>query len=148
MTQVNPAVEKALQQATVDLLALSLQGKQAHWNIKGLGFQSLHEQLDLIVDEVRIAYDETAERLVALGGNPDTRLVTVMETASIEDLPAGSLDTTEMYKLFAAKLAKVSAVIAATVGAVDEADHLSADLLIGIARDLDKQAWFLRASVA
>ena len=53
--QLSPVVEKALQQALVDLTDLSLLGKQAHWNIKGTRFRALHLQLDEIVDEVRVA---------------------------------------------------------------------------------------------
>ena len=33
MTKAHPVVAAALQQALVDLTDLSLQGKQAHWNI-------------------------------------------------------------------------------------------------------------------
>ena len=50
MTQAHPVVAAALQQALVDLTALSLQGKQAHWNIEGPGFRSLHLHLDEIID--------------------------------------------------------------------------------------------------
>ena len=58
--QLSPVVEKALQQALVDLTDLSLLGKQAHWNIKGTRFRALHLQLDEIVDEVRVASDDVA----------------------------------------------------------------------------------------
>ena len=39
MTQAHPVVAAALQQAHVDLTDLSLQGKQAHWNIEVPGFR-------------------------------------------------------------------------------------------------------------
>ena len=51
--QLSPVVDKALQQALVDLTDLSLLGKQAHWNIQGSRFRALHLQLDEIVEEVR-----------------------------------------------------------------------------------------------
>ena len=108
MTQPNPVVVKALQQALVDLTDLSLQAKQAHWNIAGSGFRALHLHLDEIVDEVRLAADDVAERMTA-----------------IQAIPAGR---------------------AATVAAVDEYDHLSNDMLIGIATGLEKHAWMLRVS--
>ena len=66
MTQAHPVVAAALQQALVDLTALSLQGKQAHWNIEGPGFRSLHLHLDEIIDEVRLAADDVAERMQPL----------------------------------------------------------------------------------
>jgi starvation-inducible DNA-binding protein len=42
-----------LQSVLVDLIALHLQGKQAHWNIVGPNFRDLHLQLDEIVGDVR-----------------------------------------------------------------------------------------------
>ena len=66
--QLSPVVDKALQQALVDLTDLSLLGKQAHWNIQGSRFRALHLQLDEIVEEVRVGADDVAERLAALGG--------------------------------------------------------------------------------
>ena len=75
--QLSPVVDKALQQALVDLTDLSLLGKQAHWNIQGSRFRALHLQLDEIVEEVRAGADDVAERLAALGGTPDGRAATV-----------------------------------------------------------------------
>ncbi len=40
-----------LQLTLVELIALSLIGKQLHWNIAGPGFRDLHLQLDELVDE-------------------------------------------------------------------------------------------------
>ena len=73
MTQAHPVVAAALQQALVDLTDLSLQGKQAHWNIEGPGFRSLHLHLDEIIDEVRLAADDVAERMAAIEVAPDGR---------------------------------------------------------------------------
>ena len=64
-------VVAVLQATLVDLIDLSLLGKQAHWNVIGQNFRSLHLQLDKIVAKVREHADTVAERAVALGGNPD-----------------------------------------------------------------------------
>jgi starvation-inducible DNA-binding protein len=44
--QARKAVGEALQGALVDLVDLSLLGKQVHWNIIGPRFRSIHLQLD------------------------------------------------------------------------------------------------------
>ena len=54
-----------LQKVLTDVTALSLVGKQLHWNITGEGFRSLHLYLDAVVDIAREASDEIAERMEA-----------------------------------------------------------------------------------
>jgi starvation-inducible DNA-binding protein len=63
----------ALQSTLVDLLGLSLIGKQAHWNIVGPRFRSIHLQLDEVVGTARSYADTVAERAAALGLPPDGR---------------------------------------------------------------------------
>jgi len=67
-----------LQAALVELIDLSIQGKQAHWTVTGPLFKPVHEHLDAIVDEVRAAYDDVAERMAALEVAPDGTLATVI----------------------------------------------------------------------
>ncbi|MCF2705870.1 DNA starvation/stationary phase protection protein [Arcanobacterium haemolyticum] len=144
MTQLSPVVSKALQQALVDLTDLALLGKQAHWNIEGARFRSLHLQLDEIVDLTRTASDDVAERIAALGGVPDARAATVAAQSGLKQFDAGKLKVDTVYPAFEELLMGTSDRIKATLDAVDAEDHLSNDLLVSIARDLEKQAWMLR----
>ena len=144
--QLSPVVDKALQQALVDLTDLSLLGKQAHWNIQGSRFRALHLQLDEIVEEVRVGADDVAERLAALGGTPDGRAATVAAQTGLKQIEAGVLKVDDVYPQFEELLMGASDRIKATLDAVDEVDHLTNDLLIGIARGLEKQAWMLRSA--
>src|SRR5690606_19483063 len=68
---------KNLQAVLVDLLELSMQGKQAHWNVVGTNFRDTHLQLDEIVAAVRTFSDTIAERMRALHAVPDGRSDTV-----------------------------------------------------------------------
>lgn len=72
-----------LQAILVDLVDLSLEGKQAHWNSVGSNFRDLHLhlQLDEVVAAARLHADEVAERLRALHSVPDGRASTVAATA-------------------------------------------------------------------
>ena len=58
-----------LQAVLVDLIDLGLQGKQAHWNVVGPQFRTLHLELDEVVEDTRKWADEVAERLRALGAS-------------------------------------------------------------------------------
>ena len=48
----------------VNMLALTLAVKQAHWNLKGPGFIGVHELLDEAADRLREGADLIAERAV------------------------------------------------------------------------------------
>ena len=62
-----------LQRALVDITALSLVGKQVHWNVVGPNFRDLHLNLDEVVDIAREGSDELAERMRAINAYPDGR---------------------------------------------------------------------------
>ncbi|WP_165216479.1 DNA starvation/stationary phase protection protein [Schaalia sp. ZJ1691] len=144
MAEYSQVVNKALQQALVDLTDLSLLGKQAHWNIEGSRFRSLHLALDEIIDQVRLDADEVAERMAALDMIPDARSATVASQSGVKQFDGTKLKVDEVYNQFQEMLMGVSDRIKATLDEVDEVDHLSNDLLIGIAAGLEKQAWMLR----
>lgn len=139
-------VKNALQAALVDLIDLSLQGKQAHWNIQGPRFRSLHLQLDEIVEEVRAGSDDVAERLAALGHSPDGRAATVSKESGIGDIAENFLPVSKGYELMVSKLQAAADRIKENLDEVDAADPLTADMLIGIATGLEKQAWMLRSA--
>lgn len=139
-------VKNALQAALVDLIDLSLQGKQAHWNIQGPRFRALHLHLDEIVDEVRTGSDDVAERLATLGYAPDGRAATVSKESGIGDISENFISVTKAYELMVEKLQAAADRIKENLDEVDAADPLSADMLIGIATGLEKQAWMLRSA--
>ena len=85
---------RELQATLVELIDLSLIGKQLHWNIYGRPFKPLHEHLDELVDSWHDLSDTVAERAVALGFAPDGQAATVSGDSEIDAVDEGSLDTT------------------------------------------------------
>jgi starvation-inducible DNA-binding protein len=73
----------------VELIALSLIGKQLHWNVTGPGFRDVHLHLDELVDEWRELSDVVAERAVAIGVSPDGRAPTVIAQSELEPVEPG-----------------------------------------------------------
>lgn len=146
MVKADGVVGEALQQALVDLIALELQAKQAHWNVKGKRFRALHLALDEVVEVVRTDLDEVAERLATLGGIPDGRPETVAKTSSLDPIDGGSLEADKAYLVMSEKVQKVADKIRSYIDDVDEADPVTGDLLIGTVSGLELQAWFLRAA--
>lgn len=138
-------VAAALQQALVDFIALGLQGKQAHWNIHGPKFLSVHEKLDEIVDFARTASDEIAERMDQIGVAPDGRIRTVAETSRLEAYPPGFVPVERGVSLIADRLHAVAKTAREAIEKVGDADPLTQDMLTGFAEQLEKQLWMFQA---
>jgi len=138
---------RELQTTLVELVDLSLLGKQLHWNIVGRPFKPLHEHLDELVDSWRDLSDTVAERAVALGFAPDGRTATVSGDSEIDAVDAGSLDTDRATHELAERLADVTERIRTRMDRLGELDLASQDVLIEVVRELEKQLWMLRVSL-
>jgi starvation-inducible DNA-binding protein len=140
-------VAAELQAALVDLIDLALIGKQAHWNVVGPHFRSLHAELDELVDAWRTMGDDVAERAVALGAAPDGQAEVVAGATEIEPLPARHLGDGEVVEAISQRLADVAR---RTHERIDRTAHdpVTQDLLISVAGTLDKQLWMLLAQRA
>jgi starvation-inducible DNA-binding protein len=138
---------RELQATLIELIDLSLIGKQLHWNIYGRPFKPLHEHLDELVDSWRDLSDTVAERAVALGYAPDGRAATVTGDSEIGPVDAGSLDTDRATHELAERLQDVTERIRARMDRLGEIDVASQDVLIEVVRELEKQLWMLRVSL-
>ncbi|MFF4018543.1 Dps family protein [Streptomyces sp. NPDC001843] len=136
---------QALQDTLVDLLGLSLIGKQAHWNIVGPRFRSIHLQLDEVVSAARDYADTVAERAAALGVAPDGRPETIAATFALPGTKDGWLRDTEVVRLLVESLEAAIGRLRQRIEATEKADPVTQDLLIGITADLEKQRWMFEA---
>ena len=132
-----------LQRVLVDLTALHLNGKQAHWNVVGHNFRDLHLQLDEIVDAARDASDTIAERMRALDAVPDGRPRTVSAATGLPVLPPGEQDTSSVVDLVTTQIRTTVATIREVHDEVDAEDPSTADLLHAVIDQLEKLAWLL-----
>ncbi|KKD08786.1 Dps family protein [Streptomyces sp. WM6386] len=135
----------ALQSTLVDLLGLSLIGKQAHWNIVGPRFRSIHLQLDEVVDTARTYSDTVAERAAALGLPPDGRPETIATAYTLPGTKEGWQRDNEVVALMQETLETAIARLRERIGATEKADPVTQDLLIGITAELEKQRWMFDA---
>jgi len=135
----------ALQGTLVDLLGLSLIGKQAHWNIVGPRFRSIHLQLDEVVATARGFADTVAERSAALGVPPDGRPETVAQSTALPVPKEGWLRDTDVVGLLVEALEAAILRLRERITATEESDLVTQDLLIGITAELEKQFWMFQA---
>jgi starvation-inducible DNA-binding protein len=130
-----------LQDSLIDLIDLHLSAKQAHWNLTGRNFRSIHLQLDEIVDLAREHADTVAERAVAIGVNPDGRARTVAEQTKLHQLETGWLSDDKVIAAITDMLGEMGQRFRERIETTEESDPVSQDILIAVAQDLDKQHW-------
>jgi starvation-inducible DNA-binding protein len=128
-----------LQKLLPELVALSLDAKQAHWNLSGSAYLPLHALTDEIAADALAWADRIAERAVALsvdlGVAVDARPETVAAVAG--QFPTGLIGITE----------RVAAAARGSLGDLQQTDPVGYDLTLGILEGLDKYRWMLRAQI-
>jgi starvation-inducible DNA-binding protein len=138
------ALGTELQVALILLTDLSLLGKQAHWNVTGPHFRSLHLQLDEMIDAWRDAADVVAERAAALGHSPDGRAATVAARSGLGGLPEGPLPDHVVVDAFTRLLTDAVGTIRERMDRIEDVDTVTADLLHGVVAGLEENLWMIR----
>ena len=129
-----------------DCKDLQTQVKQAHWNVKGPNFISLHLLFDKINDDVEDDVDQIAERAVQLGGVAEGTARMVAKRSSLAEYPASAVDGRGHVEALSSALA---AFAKAARQAIDQADDLgdldTAELFTEVSRGIDRWLWFVEA---
>ncbi|PWJ23956.1 starvation-inducible DNA-binding protein [Branchiibius hedensis] len=139
------ALTKNMQKVLVDLIELSLQGKQAHWNVVGTNFRDTHLQLDEIIDAAREFGDTVAERMRALHALPDGRSDIVAQSTTLPEFPQGEVLTKDVIDLMTERIDDVAHTCRDVHDAVDEEDPTTADILHSILERLEQLSWMVSA---
>lgn len=135
-----------LNQSLADTLDLAYQTKQAHWNVKGTNFYSLHLLFAQLFDQLTTYVDDFAERVVIIGGQALGTIRVAGSSSSLDEYPLDALDSkihvdslVERYGDFTGRMHKF----------IRKADQLgdpdTADLYRAISRAMDKALWMLKA---
>jgi starvation-inducible DNA-binding protein len=145
---VAAAAAQFLSPVVIELQALAVNGKQAHWHVRGSNFIGVHELLDTVVDHAQEYADTAAERVVALGLPIDARIQTVAEKTGTVAMPAGFQKSDTMIQAIIGQIDVALGVVNKAVKELGEIDASSQDVAIEIARGLDKDRWFLFAHIS
>jgi starvation-inducible DNA-binding protein len=137
-----------LQATLVELVDLSLLGKQLHWSVVGPHFRPLHEHLDELVDSWRDFADTVAERAVSLGFSPDGQAAEVAASSEIARFVRGPIEDHAVDRELARRLAEVTERTRVRMDRLGDLDLVSQDVLIEVVRQLEQQLWMLRTQLA
>ena len=138
----------ALQATLVDLVDLSLIAKQAHWNVVGSNFRSVHLQLDELVTTARQYSDEVAERANAIGVSPNGKAKTVVASSGIPEYPDNWQSVESTIAAIVDILAALIERLRARIDETDKSDLVTQDLLIALTQELEKSHWMWQAQQA
>lgn len=147
-SDVAAGAAQLLTPVVIDLEALVVDGKQAHWHVRGANFVGVHELLDSVVAHAQAFADEAAERIVALGLPLDARVETVAAKNTLPTLTEGFVSSTDLIPQVIAQLDAVIATTREAIKGLDEVDLASQDIAIAIEQGLVKDRWFLQAHIA
>jgi DNA-binding ferritin-like protein len=136
---------KALQQLTVDLLALHNMYKEAHWDLTGPLYVPLHEYFQQQADFYLRQADLFAERVLHLGAAVDGRFSTVARTTKLAELPDGYLTDDHSIKLMLDRVSVLQKEIYELIGYIEGSDPPTANKLRDLGYSVDKNLWQLRA---
>jgi starvation-inducible DNA-binding protein len=137
-----------LQATLVELVDLSLLGKQLHWTLIGPLFRPLHEHLDELVGSWRELADTVAERAVAIGFWPDGQSTTVGAASGLAPVQRGGLEDHLVIRELTTRLADVAERVRGRMDRLGELDAASQDVVIEVLRELEKQLWMIRSQLA
>jgi starvation-inducible DNA-binding protein len=136
-----------LQKLLPELVALSLDAKQAHWNVTGPAFLPVHGLTDEIAAAARAWADRVAERAVAtgldLGFAVDARPATVAAVAGL--FPTGRVADHEAAAELIAVIDRLTATARDSLADLEQTDPVAYNLTVEILEGLDKYRWMLRA---
>jgi starvation-inducible DNA-binding protein len=140
-------IGRELQGTLLELVDLSLLGKQLHWSVVGPLFRPLHLYLDELIDSWRDLADTVAERAVAVGYWPDGQADTVAAGSEVARVERGAIEDHSVLRELVRRVAEVDERTRARMERLAELDAASEDVLVGVVRALEEQLWMIRAQL-
>lgn len=144
--QTRSEVIEILSARLMDSSDLYFQAKTAHWNVKGPNFIGLHKLFDKLAECASEWSDLIAERIVQLGGQAEGTVQIVNERTNLEPYPPSITDEHEHVHAISAALGHFGELVRDGIEKTAELDDMgTSDLLIDVARAVDKILWFVEA---
>jgi starvation-inducible DNA-binding protein len=146
--QENQPLINFLNQQVSNFAVLYVKLHRYHWFIQGRHFLALHEKFEELYELAAEYMDEIAERVLAIGGKPLATMSKFLDETTLTEAEADDKER-EMLGELHADLMQIAAECKEGEDLCDEyKDQPSADLLIKLEGELEKQAWMIRATMA
>ena len=140
---------RTLSARLADGLDLHSQIKVAHWNVRGPQFPALHPLFEQFATQLATYNDSIAERAVTLGGLAAGTARHVAKVSSLSEYPQDTTRDLDHVRLLAERFDAYLAGVRETREIAQKlGDDESVGLLTDAVTDFEKNAWFLRATLA
>ena len=135
-----------LQGCLVDSVDLYNATRQAHWNVKGPHFGSLHTLFEGFYNALHTSSDDLAERIVQLGGTANGTTQVLAGQTRLRPYPTDLYGGMDHVRALSDRYAQVAKTLREGIDQTDEAgDADTADLLTEQSRAADKMLWMIEA---
>jgi starvation-inducible DNA-binding protein len=139
-------VTRLLNARLADCIDLQTMCKQAHWNVRGPQFISLHKLFDEVYEAVGDYADLLAERVAQLGGIAEGTARVAAQRSTLLDYPLTIARGNEHVGALSDVLAQFGRTVRVGIEEMNELEDAgSADILTEISRGIDKWLWFVEA---
>lgn len=144
---VRREVGHELEAVLLELIDLSLLGKQLHWSLSGPLVPVLHRHLDELVQCWHELADKAAERAIAIGYWPDGQADAVAAHDEHAAVARGPVEDQAVVSLLVQFLAAVTERTRGRLSRLGALDVVSQQVLIEVVRELEQQLWIMRAQL-
>lgn len=117
-----------------------------HWHVKGPAFFQVHAKTEEYYNQFAVMYDDTAERILQLGGTPLVTLKSILEVATIAEEDKTQFSVEHIFNAIMADFKEVQSNLKA-ISADEAADDITrayCDEQIGF---IEKELWMLKSSL-
>ncbi|MFT4661571.1 MAG: starvation-inducible DNA-binding protein [Ulvibacter sp.] len=141
------AVSTALSKILADETVLYIKTKNAHWNIEGSDFYSMHTFFDTQILQLNEFIDEIAERIRTLGHYVPATLKSYLELTHLTEMTREKNDSSGFIKELLVDHEVIIIKLKENIRpfADEFYDIGTSDFITGLKVSHEKMAWFLRS---
>jgi starvation-inducible DNA-binding protein len=144
-TKTTQSVQQLLNRQIANWSVLYVKLHNYHWYVKGSQFFTLHVKFQEFYEEAALHVDEIAERLLAVKGQPISKMNDFLEESTIKEA-SGKETAEQMVDQLIKDFSSIIEELKEGMEVAQEAgDETTADMLLAIHTKLEKHVWMLSA---
>jgi len=142
----NTKVTKFLTVLLADEFVLYMKTRNAHWNVEGPDFHTMHIYFEQQYNELALIVDEVAERLRKLDHYAAASLTEYLKLTHLSEKPLEKNDSMSFIKALLSDYESIIIYIREQLKALEnQLDTGTEDFITGLLEQHEKTAWMLRA---
>lgn len=142
----NTKVTKFLTVLLADEFVLYMKTRNAHWNVEGPDFHTMHTYFEQQYNELAVIVDEVAERLRKLDHYAVASLTEYLKLTHLSEKPLEKNDSMSFIQALLSDYESIIIYIREQLKALEnQLDTGTEDFITGLLEQHEKTAWMLRA---